>query len=171
MKKDAVWGGNIEIQAFSNLYNVNVVVHMLNQPPYISVSENATRAIHLSYHHGQHYNSVRWKDDVNDNVPREIPLIVEAVVETKTEIKTEGIKEEEEVKLSGVVPIQMSDVLPTNKVNGVSDTLLDIKAKMDNGVIGRNNVKEEDKERYKEAEKQQGHDKIQNQEDNKEEIK
>jgi hypothetical protein len=36
--------------------------------------ENPFRNIHLSYHDGEHYNSVRLLNDFDDDVPKDIPL-------------------------------------------------------------------------------------------------
>jgi OTU domain-containing protein 3 len=52
MMKDAVWGGNLEIQAFSMLYQRNVVIHILGQPSYVVSSMSTGRTIHCSYHLG-----------------------------------------------------------------------------------------------------------------------
>eukprot|EP01132_Coremiostelium_polycephalum_P003996 gene3996-4997_t len=61
MRTDGEWGGNIEIQAASLIYTVNVTIHQLNQPQWqvINHFNGKTRMIHLSYHDGEHYNSVR----------------------------------------------------------------------------------------------------------------
>eukprot|EP00826_Nyctotherus_ovalis_P025167 TRINITY_DN1946_c0_g2_i8.p1 TRINITY_DN1946_c0_g2~~TRINITY_DN1946_c0_g2_i8.p1 ORF type:complete len:329 (-),score=88.42 TRINITY_DN1946_c0_g2_i8:92-1078(-) len=88
MKKDAVWGGNIEIQAFTMLYSMNAVVHIYNQPAYIFETKEPQKAIHLSYHQGDHYNSVRFADDINDNVPKELATYVESAVKAKEEMET-----------------------------------------------------------------------------------
>eukprot|EP01022_Parablepharisma_sp_SALTPOND_P026862 TRINITY_DN65088_c0_g1_i1.p4 TRINITY_DN65088_c0_g1~~TRINITY_DN65088_c0_g1_i1.p4 ORF type:complete len:156 (+),score=17.76 TRINITY_DN65088_c0_g1_i1:519-986(+) len=95
MKRDGIWGGNMEIQAFATLFSMNVVVHMLNQPPYLFTVDNPKRAVHMSYHQGQHYNSVRWTDDMNDNIPREVPTFVEQVAPLE-ETKLKHVEKEEE---------------------------------------------------------------------------
>jgi len=60
MRKNAVWGGNIELQALSRLLTVNIVIHQLDAPRWeVNNWGGNARAIHLSYHSGQHYASVR----------------------------------------------------------------------------------------------------------------
>jgi len=117
MKKEASWGGNIEIQAFADLFNVNIIIHMLNQIPYIISRPTATHAIHISYHDGNHYNSVRWEDDINDNIPREIPSILQII--HKEEVKKEEIipNEEEKIITKKLVETNSPKILNDNKVN------------------------------------------------------
>lgn len=52
MVRDAVWGGNLEIQAFAMLYQRNVVIHILDQPPYVVSCSPQASTIHCSYHLG-----------------------------------------------------------------------------------------------------------------------
>ncbi|KAF2070048.1 hypothetical protein CYY_008630 [Polysphondylium violaceum] len=61
MQEDTTWGGNIEIQAASLLYSVNITIHQLNQPRWDieNFFGNKPRTIQLSYHNDEHYNSVR----------------------------------------------------------------------------------------------------------------
>ena len=77
MKREGSWGGNVEIQAFSASFSMDVVIHIYNQQPYYFTVDDPKRVIHLSYHNGDHYNSIRWIDDINDDIPREIPRIIE----------------------------------------------------------------------------------------------
>ncbi|KAF4671935.1 hypothetical protein FOL47_001089 [Perkinsus chesapeaki] len=75
MQNDKVWGGNIELQALSQHYRVNVVVLqivLVSQHAYEAselqmiemknFDESAPCAV-LSYHDGLHYNSVRLAED------------------------------------------------------------------------------------------------------------
>lgn len=59
MKQLGTWAGNLELQAVSMCFNVNIVVHQLNMPKYEIANHSNARTIHLSYHNGEHYNSVR----------------------------------------------------------------------------------------------------------------
>ena len=60
MAKNGAWGGNIELQALSNVLGVNITIYQVNEPPWeISNFPETARRIHLSYHDGDHYNSVR----------------------------------------------------------------------------------------------------------------
>ncbi|KAF8660377.1 hypothetical protein HU200_057959 [Digitaria exilis] len=66
MLKDGTWAGHMELQAASLLTRKNICIHMLNSPRwYINnfSGREATNMIHLSYHHGEHYNSVRLRED------------------------------------------------------------------------------------------------------------
>ncbi|EFA85119.1 OTU domain containing protein [Heterostelium album PN500] len=61
MRKNASWGGNIEIQAASLIYQCNITIHQFNQPRWeiINYVGDKYRMIHLSYHNDEHYASVR----------------------------------------------------------------------------------------------------------------
>jgi OTU domain-containing protein 3 len=78
MRRNTTWGGNIEIQAASLVYNINICIHQLEQPRWeISNFDGATvRTIHLSYHQGDHYASVRRMDEmkVNGAAPKSIVI-------------------------------------------------------------------------------------------------
>lgn len=52
MKTDGTWGGQMEIQAASLAYMVNVTIHQLGQPRWdtINFPPDITKTIHLSYH-------------------------------------------------------------------------------------------------------------------------
>ncbi|KAF4753759.1 hypothetical protein FOZ63_025193, partial [Perkinsus olseni] len=72
MQNDKVWGGNIELQALSQHYRVNVVVLQLSQHAYEASElqmiemknfDDSAPCVLLSYHDGLHYNSVRLADD------------------------------------------------------------------------------------------------------------
>lgn len=63
MRKLASWGGHIEIQACSVLYECNVIIHQLDQPRWeVNNHQIPKKTIHLSYHDGDHYASVRSLD-------------------------------------------------------------------------------------------------------------
>ncbi|CAM0902391.1 unnamed protein product [Alopecurus aequalis] len=66
MMKDGTWAGNMELQAASLVTSRNICIHMLNSPRwYINnfSGHEASNMVHLSYHHGEHYNSVRLAED------------------------------------------------------------------------------------------------------------
>jgi OTU domain-containing protein 3 len=84
MKTNGNWGGNIEIQATSLLYSVNVIIHQLDQPRWeiINFEDPKTRAIHLSYHDGDHYASVRA---INGDLPPAVsPISTSKTAHTTT---------------------------------------------------------------------------------------
>jgi hypothetical protein len=57
MKQDKTWGGNIELQAMSLLFQINIAIHQLNSPRWEIVNFAGGKTIHLSYHDGDHYAS------------------------------------------------------------------------------------------------------------------
>ncbi|EFC39296.1 predicted protein [Naegleria gruberi] len=65
MKKDTEWGDNLTLQSISLAFNVNIRVHQLGQPSFDIVNYNQpeSRLIQLSYHMGEHYNSVHFMSD------------------------------------------------------------------------------------------------------------
>jgi hypothetical protein len=85
MKKDGTWGGNLEIYALSMKFNVNFYIQIYNHPMYIVKNFPVPlRNVHLSYHDGEHYNSVRLSDDCADDLPIYIPLELINCVEQTT---------------------------------------------------------------------------------------
>ena len=71
MKDDAEWGGQIELTACSRLYSVNIVIYHLDAPTYVIKNEveKGSDTIKLSYHDGEHYNSVRNVCDIDSGEP------------------------------------------------------------------------------------------------------
>ncbi|XP_078173987.1 SEC-C motif-containing protein / OTU-like cysteine protease family protein isoform X1 [Carex rostrata] len=65
MEEDGTWAGHMELQAASLVTRTNICIHQLNSPRwYISnFATDEVNMIHLSYHHGEHYNSVRLRED------------------------------------------------------------------------------------------------------------
>ena len=62
MKSDGEWAGQVELIAASQALNVNIVVHQFDNPTYRIESRSSSgraRDVHVSYHDGEHYNSVR----------------------------------------------------------------------------------------------------------------
>lgn len=69
LSKLSTYGGNDSIVAFARNHGVNIVIHQLNEPRWViyggDYSKNGhTRELHISYHNGEHYSSVRR---INDN--------------------------------------------------------------------------------------------------------
>ncbi|CAH2043193.1 unnamed protein product [Thlaspi arvense] len=79
MDEDGTWAGNMELQAASLVTRSNICIHRNMSPRwYIRNFEDArTRMIHLSYHDGEHYNSVRLKEDACGGGPAK-PVVIEA---------------------------------------------------------------------------------------------
>ena len=64
LRTDGEWAGQVELIAAAQALSVHIVVHQLEHPSYRIESQQAAAAaaagdIHLSYHDGEHYNSVR----------------------------------------------------------------------------------------------------------------
>jgi len=69
LSKLSTYGGNDSIVAFARNHGVNIVIHQLNEPRWViyggDYSKNGqARELHISYHNGEHYSSVRC---INDN--------------------------------------------------------------------------------------------------------
>lgn len=79
MSTDAVWGGNMELQALSLALNVNIAIHIPGSVWEIKNFEGV-RAINLSYHLGEHYNSVRLADDDTQAPARPIPSLFQPAI-------------------------------------------------------------------------------------------
>ena len=63
MREDGSWGGHIELHACARRYGVNVCVSQSNSPRWcIKEWPEDVMMLHITYHDGNHYNSVRTKD-------------------------------------------------------------------------------------------------------------
>lgn len=78
MREPGTWAGHMELQAISLVTQVNICIHRLLSPRWhiVNFKNTETRCIHLSYHDGEHYNSVRRKDDDGDGPAK--PIIIES---------------------------------------------------------------------------------------------
>ena len=77
LAENGTFGGNDSIVAFARLHDVTVVIHQLNKPLWqihggVGGSPG-TQEVHISYHNGDHYNSVRRMGD-HGNTPARIRL-------------------------------------------------------------------------------------------------
>ena len=68
LSKLSTYGGNDSIVAFARNHGVNVVIHQLNEPRWViyggDYSKNGqVHELHISYHNGEHYSSVRHMND------------------------------------------------------------------------------------------------------------
>lgn len=66
MSKDGIWGGQIEMNALAYCFNFNVIIHQVDNPSMVQVFNEPIDkypTLHLSFHLGEHYNSVRRGDD------------------------------------------------------------------------------------------------------------
>ncbi|XP_010444683.1 PREDICTED: OTU domain-containing protein 3-like isoform X2 [Camelina sativa] len=78
MDEDGTWAGNMELQAASLVTRSNICIHRSMSPRWYirNFEDTRTRMIHLSYHDGEHYNSVRSKEDACEGPAR--PVVIEA---------------------------------------------------------------------------------------------
>jgi len=85
------FGGNDSIVAFARLYDLTVVIHQLNKPLWQVFSEGGNRGkeLHISYHNGDHYNSVRRCQDLNGSGPALVNLSGLKFCKTEEKFSTE----------------------------------------------------------------------------------
>lgn len=78
MGKDYTWAGHMELQAASLVTRSNICIHRNMSPRWYikNFDKPGARMVHLSYHDGEHYNSVRIKEDTCSGPAR--PIIIEA---------------------------------------------------------------------------------------------
>ena len=65
LRKKGTHAGNDAIVAFAKLYHLNVAIHQLNQPILMITGTKDSiiaRELHIAYHNGEHYSSVRRID-------------------------------------------------------------------------------------------------------------
>ena len=70
--QNAVWAGNMEVQATSKYFGCNVCIYQQGQPCWrtiIFTPIESFSCLHLSYHDGDHYNSVCLRDDLGTGPP------------------------------------------------------------------------------------------------------
>ncbi|RYR78774.1 hypothetical protein Ahy_A01g003635 isoform A [Arachis hypogaea] len=80
MENDGTWAGHMELQAASLVLHSNICIHRNMSPRWYvrNFDDCRARMIHLSYHDGEHYNSVRLKDDPCDGPARSIVIKADA---------------------------------------------------------------------------------------------
>jgi OTU domain-containing protein 3 len=93
MRKEGVYGGNMEIVAFARLHNVDIAVHQPGSPVYtirggMDGKETNRPLLHVAYHSWEHYSSIR-----NLNGPLTGPPDIQ-VQEKKAEMSQEPTKME-----------------------------------------------------------------------------
>ncbi|XP_058081809.1 OVARIAN TUMOR DOMAIN-containing deubiquitinating enzyme 7 isoform X6 [Magnolia sinica] len=78
MEKDGTWAGNMELQAASLVTRSNICIHRVMSPRWYirNFDSRGTCMIHLSYHDGEHYNSIRLKEDPGNGPARQIVIKV-----------------------------------------------------------------------------------------------
>lgn len=64
MRSPGSWGSQLELMALCRKHEVNVIVHQSGSPSYEMLFASLdARCLQLSYHDGEHYNSVRFSWD------------------------------------------------------------------------------------------------------------
>ena len=64
MEKNREWGGNLEIYAMSMALKVNFYIYIYQRPLYVVKNwDNPVQNIMMTFHDGQHYNSLRKIED------------------------------------------------------------------------------------------------------------
>ncbi|XP_054825037.1 OVARIAN TUMOR DOMAIN-containing deubiquitinating enzyme 7 isoform X3 [Prosopis cineraria] len=78
MQNDGTWAGHMELQAASLVTHSNICIHRNMSPRWYirNFNDRGAHMIHLSYHDGEHYNSVRLKNDPGDGHAR--PIVIKA---------------------------------------------------------------------------------------------
>jgi hypothetical protein len=70
MRQSGVYGGNMEIVAFSRHYRVDVTIHQAYQNTWIvSCGEKYSKMLHIAYYSWEHYNSIRNINGPEDGLP------------------------------------------------------------------------------------------------------
>lgn len=131
---DGTYAGNDSIVAFARLHKLTVVIHQLDSPAWEVHGETATvtpaptnhdnikvHQLHISYHNGDHYASVRRLDDTSDapaniRIERARPLTATPSSIDKNRNKPDGI-DGGGSWMPSVVPNEV-----TNEENGISGT-------------------------------------------------
>lgn len=81
MRETSTWAGHMELQVISSVTHTNICIHRLSFPRWHIQNFKSTeaRCIHLSYHNGEHYNSIRKKDDMGHGPAKSIMLETSAL--------------------------------------------------------------------------------------------
>lgn len=71
LSKLGTYGGNDSIVAFARNNGVDIVIHQLNNPRWVIHGSEFSKSqqkieLHLAYHNGEHYSSVRRLTDPDD---------------------------------------------------------------------------------------------------------
>eukprot|EP00479_Gromia_sphaerica_P014539 TRINITY_DN870_c0_g1_i2.p1 TRINITY_DN870_c0_g1~~TRINITY_DN870_c0_g1_i2.p1 ORF type:complete len:181 (+),score=33.17 TRINITY_DN870_c0_g1_i2:716-1258(+) len=77
MKNSGIWGGEVEVQAMSEIYDRTIEIYVYQTSPARTYHQKgeldeSERPIRLSYHFNSHYNSVRPTEDF-EAIIRDMP--------------------------------------------------------------------------------------------------
>ncbi|XP_038721909.1 OVARIAN TUMOR DOMAIN-containing deubiquitinating enzyme 7 isoform X2 [Tripterygium wilfordii] len=93
MEKDGTWAGNMELQAASLVTHCNICIHRNMSPRWYirNFDDRGARMVHLSYHDGEHYNSVRLKEDPCDGPARSMIIKADADLSMNSHKKSAAV--------------------------------------------------------------------------------
>ncbi|XP_072174433.1 OTU domain-containing protein 3-like [Diadema setosum] len=114
LSKPGTYAGNDSIVAFARNHGVNVIIHQLNLPVWKIVGDDSptSRELHISYHNGDHYSSVRRRGDSSEK----------ATNFRSSETSWSSIKG----KAGNNSKTKSSDAMSSQYANGAEDVLSDI---------------------------------------------
>jgi len=78
LARDGTYAENDALVAFARAHNVTIVIHQLNEPLWQihGGREPNVKELHISYHNGDHYNSIRKKGHVQNGLVPDIKISV-----------------------------------------------------------------------------------------------
>ena len=131
-------GGNDSLVAFSRLHGVTIVIHQLNEPVWkVSCDDSSSaqlRELHISYHNGDHYNSVRRIGDTNGRTPANIRLEADSPrSQTRvTSARSDNVTDDDFLSDYENNPIVAEPIREVMRKSGVKDPLLAAEALEEN---------------------------------------
>ncbi|XP_024402364.1 OVARIAN TUMOR DOMAIN-containing deubiquitinating enzyme 7 isoform X1 [Physcomitrium patens] len=135
MREETTWAGHMEIQATSLVTRTNICIHQLKTPRWQirNFITADTTTIHLSYHDGEHYNSVRRQDDPGVGPAK--PFIIEgdATPASQPPPVKDNIKDKSKVVEAATIKRIMGSSGCTNEKR-VREILLDVHGDADTAI-------------------------------------
>mmetsp|Transcript_946 Transcript_946/g.2255 ORF Transcript_946/g.2255 Transcript_946/m.2255 type:complete len:266 (-) Transcript_946:1932-2729(-) len=115
MAKEGVWAGHLELQALSMALQVNIIVHHLRTAPAVLNNFSGdSRTLHLSFHLGEHYNSVRPLTSLQG--PAVLPFILQfevPVTQSVYDFLRVTLDCNDDIYLQGIVLSHFGESCPT----------------------------------------------------------
>ena len=86
MRTTRTFAGNDAIVAFSRIHAVHIIIHQLNSSclHFHGSDRLDARQLHISYHNGNHYNSIRWLEDGNNETARPANVYIKDMTDDMT---------------------------------------------------------------------------------------
>ncbi|KAL1564161.1 ubiquitinyl hydrolase 1 [Salvia divinorum] len=113
MGEDGTWAGHMELQAASLVTHSNICIHRNMSPRWYiqNFDKHEVLMIHLSYHDGEHYNSVRSKEDTCSGPARPIVIKSDADLSAKSnQPKAAARKSREECRRNALCEVSIKMV-------------------------------------------------------------